>query len=141
MSIHKIQYLHQIDVFMTWFHEKKFKESSWEVEISIVIKIYKKCRFGTYNLKPHNPPNISIAVDIVFCELFLTPPQQWWYCYQLPWPCLRLPSFPASGVTWPKGKINKTKGQLISKGLSNSSKKQTKIFCPSRLGQKLKFSS
>ena len=37
-----------------------------------------------------------------------------------------------------------TKGQLISKGLFgffNSSKKRTKNFCPSRLGQKLKFSS
>ena len=36
------------------------------------------------------------------------------------------------------------KGQLISKGLFcvfNSFKKRTKNFCPSRLGQKLKFSS
>jgi hypothetical protein len=36
------------------------------------------------------------------------------------------------------------KGQLISKALFsffNSSKKQTKNFCPSRLGQKLRFSS
>ena len=36
------------------------------------------------------------------------------------------------------------KGQLISKclfGIFNSSKKRTKNFCPSRLGQKLKFSS
>ena len=35
------------------------------------------------------------------------------------------------------------KGQLISKGLFcvfNSSKKRTKNFCPSRLGQKFKFS-
>ena len=35
------------------------------------------------------------------------------------------------------------KGQLISKGLFgffNYPKKQTKIFCPSRLGQKLTFS-
>ena len=37
-----------------------------------------------------------------------------------------------------------TKGQLISKGLFgffNSPKKRTKTFCPSRLGQKLTFSS
>ena len=37
-----------------------------------------------------------------------------------------------------------TKGQIISKGLFcffNSSKKRTKNFCPSRLGQKLEFSS
>ena len=35
-----------------------------------------------------------------------------------------------------------TKGQLISKGLFlNSPKKRTKNFCPSRLGQKLIFSS
>ena len=37
-----------------------------------------------------------------------------------------------------------TKGQLISKGLFgflNSLKKQTKNFCPSRLGQNLTFSS
>jgi hypothetical protein len=36
------------------------------------------------------------------------------------------------------------KGQLISKGLFvffNSPKKRTKNFCPSRLGQKLTFSS
>ena len=36
------------------------------------------------------------------------------------------------------------KGQLISKGLFgffNSPKKRTTIFCPSRLGQKLTFSS
>jgi len=41
------------------------------------------------------------------------------------------------------GKLNITKGQLISKGLFgffNSSKKRTKNFCP-RLGQKLKFLS
>ena len=40
--------------------------------------------------------------------------------------------------------IDHTKGQLISKGLFcvfNSSKKRTKIICPSRLGQKFKFSS
>ena len=39
---------------------------------------------------------------------------------------------------------NIAKGQLIWKaffGFFNSSKKQTKHFCPSRLGQKLKFSS
>ena len=37
-----------------------------------------------------------------------------------------------------------TKGQLISKclfGVFNSSKQQPKNFCPSRLGQKLEFSS
>jgi hypothetical protein len=37
-----------------------------------------------------------------------------------------------------------TKGQLISIGLFgffNSSEKQNKKFCPTRLGQKLKFSS
>ena len=37
-----------------------------------------------------------------------------------------------------------SKGQLISKGLFgffNSSKKRTKKFCPSRLGQKFKFLS
>ena len=37
-----------------------------------------------------------------------------------------------------------TKGQLISKGLfvfSNFPKKRTKNFCPSRLGQRLTFSS
>ena len=37
-----------------------------------------------------------------------------------------------------------SKGQLISKGLLdffNSSKKRTKKFCPSRVGQKLTFSS
>ena len=44
-----------------------------------------------------------------------------------------------------KGIDNKiVKGQLISKGLFcvfNSSQKRTKNFCPSRLGQKFKFSS
>ena len=52
---------------------------------------------------------------------------------------------------WIRWEINNTllngcwqmhKGQLISKGLFgffNSSKKRTKIFCPSRLGQKLKL--
>ena len=39
---------------------------------------------------------------------------------------------------------SKTNGQIISKGnfgLFNSSKKRTKNVCPSRLGQKFKFSS
>ena len=42
-----------------------------------------------------------------------------------------------------KIKLLISKGQLISKGLFvfNSSKKRTKNFCPSRLGQKLKISS
>jgi hypothetical protein len=41
-------------------------------------------------------------------------------------------------------KLFTVKGQLFSKGLFvffNSSKKRTKNFCPSRLGQKLTFSS
>ena len=49
-----------------------------------------------------------------------------------------------SAVSTTALKVKFTKDQLISKGLFgffNSPKKQTKYFCPSRLEQKLAFSS
>ena len=105
--------------FLVWNEKMMKSDKKWTWKGVILIKDEKNIQSIWYYME-------KTQLKMQFSNLFLLVYIYFWYG--------------AKSVQ----SLETSKGQLISKGLFvffNSSKKRTKNFCPSRLGQKLTLSS